>query len=67
MATKRKEIPVEDVSIMGLKTLRDKKWSQEAMAEYYSKKLHVPISRWKVGRKLAKLAAKESEDNAGHL
>lgn len=59
MAPKRKVIPFEDVTIMGLKTLKEANWTHEAMASYYSEKLQVPYSRRTIERWLAILEKKE--------
>jgi Ulp1 family protease len=45
MAPRKKQIPIDDINILGLKTLKDKNWSNKAIADYYTEKLHEKISR----------------------
>ncbi|MEN6290481.1 MAG: HTH domain-containing protein [Methanobacterium sp.] len=53
MPPKRKEIPFEDVKILGLKTLIKKGWTQEQMAKYYG------VSARTIKRRLDELEQKE--------
>ena len=63
MAPRKKRIPLEDVTILGLKTLQDEDWTHEAMARYYTEKLGEPYSRRTIERELKKL--KENKTNDG--
>jgi len=50
---KKKEIPFEDMKILGLKTLIKKGWNQEQMAKYYC------VSARTIRRRLKELEKKE--------
>ncbi|MDD2299103.1 MAG: hypothetical protein PHN69_03575 [Candidatus Pacebacteria bacterium] len=63
MAPKKKKIPLEDLTILGLKTLKDEDWTHEAMANYYTEKLGEHYSRRTIERELKKL--KEMNRNNG--
>jgi len=55
MAPRKKKIPLEDITILGLRTLKGANWTHEAMAAYYTEKLGEPYSRRTIERELKKL------------
>ena len=63
MAPKRKKtVPFEDITILGLKTLRDDNWTHEAMAVYYTKKMGIHYSRRTIERLLKILEEMEKNN-----
>jgi hypothetical protein len=55
MDPRRRKIPFDDVVIMGLRTLKERGYTHEEMAEYYALKLQRTVSRRTVERRLKKL------------
>lgn len=70
MSRKRIQLPFHDIHITieaepkinihiaGLKTLHEKNWNYTQIAEYFSEKLGVSVSRHTVSRRLVELNAK---------
>jgi Ulp1 family protease len=63
MAPRKKQIPIDDIKIKidikGLKTLKDKGWSNQAIADYYTENLHEKIGRKTIERRLKELEETE--------
>lgn len=64
MAPKKKKVPFEDITILGLKTLRDEDWTHNAMARYYTEKLGEHYSRRTIERELKRLEEMEKNGDA---
>jgi len=61
---RKKTVPFEDITILGLKTLRNEDWTHEAMASYYTEKMGEHYSRRTIERLLKKLEVMEKNGNA---
>jgi arginine repressor len=54
MPRPRKDIPLEDVKILGLRTLVKRNWTQEKIEEYYKSK-GIDVNRVTISRRLKEI------------